>query len=89
MEESLKVKKSYNDTTKSTAITLDNLAVYYMVMGDFVKGIQYSLSAQEIYAKSNIIDWKNLQHIAIGYEKLQRPQSYFSSPPTHHPPPPR
>lgn len=74
-EESLKVKKSYNDTTKSTAITLDNLAVYYMVMGDFVKGIQYSLSAHEIYAKSNIIDWKNLQHIAIGYEKLQRPDS--------------
>lgn len=74
-EESLKVKKSYNDTTKSTAVTLDNLAVYYMVIGDFVKGIQYSLSAKEIYTKSDIVDWKNLQHIAVGYDKLQRPDS--------------
>lgn len=74
-EESLKVKKSYNDTTKSTAVTLDNLAVYYMVIGDFVKGIQYSLSAKEIYTKSDIVDWKNLQHIAVGYDNLQRPDS--------------
>ena len=74
-EESLRVKQLHNDTTKSIATTLDNLAVYYMVMGDFVKGIRYSLSAQEIYAKSDIVEWENLQHLAIGYEKLQQPDS--------------
>ena len=74
-EESLKVKQSYNDTTNSIATTLDNLAVYYMVTGDFMKSLHYSLAAKEIYAKNNIISWQNLQHIAIEYDKLQQPDS--------------
>lgn len=74
-EESLRVKQIHNDTTKSIAITLDNLAAYYMVIGDFMKSLHYSLAAKEMYAKNNIISWQNLQHIAIDYDKLQQSDS--------------